>query len=160
MLTDVSFCLTFLGVLIGFGGRAALGQLVLVTGTVLTATLWILHQWTSRQVTYQWSGSELFWLGGIAVAVSQVMHLPDEWLTRLAPNLSTTLPLWFDANRPKIVSSGWHQLSLAPWETLSGLAVFLAYAILFLVMTQRVASESDVKRVMMSVCLATVGMAL
>ena len=60
--TDVCLWMTFVGVTVCFGGRAAAGQLILVVGAALTAGCWLLRQLTAREPRRMWTGSEWLWL--------------------------------------------------------------------------------------------------
>jgi len=157
-LTDVCLGLTFLLVAAGFGGRAAIGQLFLVAGALVTTTCWLLHQLTRSDAKYTWSGSEWLWCLGILVAVAQIAPLPQAWLLTAAPHLKDLLPLLISSAAAGPLPAGWNQLSLAPGETASGLATFGAYGMLFLVVFQRVQSVADVERVLCAVAMAGVAM--
>lgn len=158
MATDACLCLTFLLVALGFGGRAAIGQLFLVAGALATTSCWLLHQLTAAERKYVWSGSEWLWCLGIAVAGIQIVPLPEPWLLWFSPHLKDILPLMISAANPGLVSGGWNQLSLAPGETASGLATFAAYGLLFLVMVQRIQTLADVERFLCGAALASIAM--
>lgn len=156
--TDVCLWLTMIAVAIGFGGRMANGQLALVIGASLTAFCWLLYQFTSSEPRYSWTGSEFCWLAGLVVGVAQIVPLPAAYLVFLSPHLKNVLPLWFDPESANLFPEGWNQLSLAPWETASGLATFISYALIFLVVTQRTRSLSDVESTLCYVAIASVAM--
>lgn len=156
--TDVCLCLTFILVALGFGGRAAIGQLFLVAGALATTTCWLLHQLTASERKYVWSGSEWLWCLGIAVAAIQIIPLSQPWLLWLSPQLNDLLPLMLSSTTSGILPGGWNQLSLAPAETASGLATFAAYGLLFLVMVQRIQALDDAERILCCAALASVVM--
>lgn len=157
--TDVCLWLTFFGVAVCFGGRAAVGQLILVGGAAITVGCWLLHQLTSREPKYTWTGNEWLWLAGIAIGVSQIVPLPREWMLAVSPQIGRIL-LPPSGNLSAVIGADvWSQLSLAPWEAASGLATFVAYALLFLVVVQRVRTMADVERTMCGVGLVAVAMA-
>ena len=143
-------------VAIGFGGRMADGQLALVVGASVTTLCWMIYQLTSTEPRYSWTGSEWLWLAGILVGVCQILPLPTDWLLFLSPQIKTVLPLWFD--QPDVFPGGWHQLSFAPWETASGLATFVSYALLFLVASQRMRTVTDIETSLCYVALASISM--
>lgn len=157
-LTDASLCLTFVLVALGFGGRAAIGQLFLVAGALVTTACWLAHQLTAAERKYTWSGTELLWCAGILVAGLQIVPLPQSTLLTIAPHLKEALPLVFGASEVNPVP-GWTQLSLAPHETASALATFAAYGLLFLVVVQRVQTLADAERILCGAAIASVGMA-
>ena len=158
--TDLCLWLTVVAVAIGFGGRMANGQLALVAGVSATAFCWLLHLLTSSSPRYFWSGSEWLWGLGIAIGVAQLVPLPDHLLLTISPRLKQVLPLWFDPDFQQLIPATWNQLSLAPWETASGLATFVSYAVLFLVAVQRIRTIADVERTLCGVGLTTVAMML
>jgi len=157
--TDVCLWMTFFGATVCFGGRAAAGQFVLVVGAAFTVGCWLLHQLTSREPRCTWTGSEWLWLAGIVIGVAQIVPLPHEWMLAISPRIGQTL-LPVGGSSSAILGGGvWSQLSLAPWETASGLATFVAYAMLFLLIVQRVQTMVDVERMMFGVGMVAVAMA-
>ena len=157
--TDVCLWLTFLGVTVCFGGRAAAGQLILVFGAALTAGCWLMHQLSSREPNYTWTGSEWLWLAGIAIGASQIIPLPREWMLAVSPQIGKILLPAGGGNSASLGTDVWNQLSLAPWESASGLATFVSYSMLFVVVVQRVRTMADVERTMFGVALVAVAMA-
>jgi O-antigen ligase len=156
--TDVCLWVTLLAVAIGFGGRMASGQLALIIGASATALCWMIYQFTSSDPRYTWTGSEWLWGAGALVGIAQIVKLPSEWLLRISPQIRNVLPLWFDNDTTVTGLGTWNQLSLAPWETASGLATFASYALLFLVAAQRTRTVKDVERTLCLVALASVAM--
>lgn len=157
--TDACLWMTFFGVTVCFGGRAAVGQLILVVGAALTASCWLLHQLSSREPNYSWTGSEWLWLTGILLGVSQIIPLPREWMLVVSPQIGRLLLPPSGDHSAALGADVWNQLSLAPWETASGLATFVSYALLFLVVVQRVRTMADVERTMFGVGMVAVAMA-
>ncbi len=157
--TDLCWAMMFFSVLVCFGGRAAAGQFFLVVGAALTVSCWLLHQLTSREPRYTWTGSEWLWLAGIAIGVSQIIPLPREWMLAVSPQVGKILLPPSGSNSASLGVDVWSQLSLAPWETASGLATFVAYSMLFLVSVQRVKTLDDVERAMFGVGMVAVAMA-
>ena len=123
---DVCLWITFFGVAVCFGGRAAVGQFILVVGATLTASCWLLHQLTAPEPKYTWTGSEWLWLLGFAVGVAQIIPLPKEWMLAISPRLGQIVMPAGDSSSAVLGAGLWSQLSLAPWETASGLALFVA----------------------------------
>ena len=156
--TDVCLWLTMFAVAIGFGGRLAGGQLALVIGSSITAFCWMLYQFTSADSRYSWTGSEWLWAAGILVGLSQIIFLPTDLLLTFSPQIKEILPLWFDKETARLFPAGWHQLSLAPWETSSGLATFTSYALLFAVACQRIRTIRDIEQTLCRVALAAAAM--
>jgi len=158
--TDICLWATILGVTVCFGGRAAIGQLIFVVGAGLTTGCWLLHQLLSKRPRYTWIGSEWLWCAGIAIGAIQLAPLPQDWLLWISPQVAGILPhSSFDRSGSNIFTEGWCQFSLAPWESASGLATFVAYALLFLVVVQRVRTKADVERTLFGVGMAAIAMA-
>ena len=157
--TEACLWMTFFGVTVCFGGRAAVGQFILVVGATLTASCWLLHQLSSREPDYSWTGSEWLWLTGIIIGASQIIPLPREWMLVVSPQIARVLLPPSGNNSAALETDVWNQLSLAPWESASGLATFVSYALLFLVVVQRVRTMADVERTMFGVGMVAVAMA-
>jgi tetratricopeptide (TPR) repeat protein len=158
--TDVCFGLTFLLTTICFAGRASSGQLVMVVGAGLTAGCWALRQLMSREPRYTWTGTEWLWLLGIAIGIAQVVPLSREWMLAISPQMSQILMPAGSKGSLDLGLESWNQLSLAPWESVSGLATFVAYAMLFIVLVQRLRRLSDVERTILAVGAIVVLMAV
>ena len=156
--TDICLWLTMIAVTIGFGGRFAIGQVALVVGSSLMAFFWMLHQFTSSERRYAWTGSEWLWCLGILVSLAQLVPLSDDLLLKISPHIKDILPIRFDGQFPDLFPARWTQLSLAPWETASGLALFVSYALFFLVAAQRLRTVKDVEYMLCAVGLAAVAM--
>ena len=73
-MTDASLWATIFGATACFGGRAAIGQFILVIGASLTAALWLLNHLISQDSEYTWTGSEPLWLIGIVIGLLQIVH--------------------------------------------------------------------------------------
>lgn len=158
--TDACLWMTLVGVTVCFGGRAAVGQLVLVTGAALTTLCWLLHLLTKREPSYHWTGTEWLWLAGIGVGASQLIPLPRNWLLAISPRMERLLLPEAVGKAIGVSTGSWSQLSLIPWETASGLATFVAYALLFWVVTQRVRTIADVERMLSGLAVTAVCMAI
>ena len=156
--TDVCLVLTLVTVSIGFGGWMAHGQLALVIGASATAICWALYQFLSSSARWTFTGSEWLWLAGILVGLIQIIPLPGNWMLTLAPQIKEVIPLWFDSEFNDYLRATWNQLSLAPWETSSGLATFISYALLFFVTVQRMRTVKDVERGLCGVVIASAAM--
>jgi O-antigen ligase/tetratricopeptide (TPR) repeat protein len=141
------------------GGRTPNGQLILVLVALWTAVCWSLHRLTAAESKWTWSGAEPLWLAGIALAGLQLAELPPAWLAWLSPQHAILLGT--DAFRigDEVLWEPWRRLSLAPTETASGLANFLAYGMLFFVAVQRVEQRRDAERLLKGLVLIAVGWA-
>lgn len=160
LVIATDFCLwaTLVAVAIGFGGRMVVGQVALVIGASLTAFCWMLYQCTSTEPRYVWTGSEWLWCAGILVCVAQIVPLPGDLMLKISPQIKEILPFWYDKELAGVLPASWNQLSLAPWETTSALAVFVAYAMLFIVAAQRTRTIHDVETMLCRVSIAVIVM--
>lgn len=139
------------------GGRHPLGQMVLI-GLASTATAAWLGGVAARQleVSALPRGIAVFAVGALLI-LAQVTPLSASWLDWLSPTTTEHLPLWNGASE----SLGrWSTLSLTPSVTLDSLGLWAAYAALFWVATQRIASTEDVGRVSRWLASSATAMAL
>lgn len=157
---DVCFALTFLITTICFAGRASSGQLAMVVGAGVMAAWWGLRQLTSSEPRYHWTGTELLWGLGIAIGVLQILPLPRDLLLAISPHVNQIVMPTGGEGSSRLGLDSWNQLSLAPWESASGLAMFVAYALIFLVLVQRLRTRSDIERMMMLVGVIAIAMAV
>jgi tetratricopeptide (TPR) repeat protein len=141
-----------------FGGRHDLGRLVFVTLTAVTAVAWFLRQSLLPKAFWTRTAAHLLILSATALVVLQLVPLPANWIADLAPRVSELLPLW-TSGAASIQLGTWNTLSLTPHETTLALAMLLSYALLFLVLTQRIQTVSDVERLLNLVAFAAVLMA-
>ncbi len=142
------------------GGRHPLGQLVLVFLAAGTAVAWSVHQWRSPKPQWRPAWAMLLLLAGAGLALLQVLPLPAGVLGWLDPRLAGILPLWNSAESVAGGLGSWHCISMTPADTHIGLALFVAYGLLFLVVVQRVAGVEDVERLLRWCGLAVLGMAV
>lgn len=141
------------------GGRLALGQGVLVVCALWVVGCWALYQVGTTERRWILTQSEGLWLAAIALVGLQLTPLPEDWLHWLSPAHAEYLSEW-NGHPEGLFGQRWSTLSLAPYETRSGLATFVAYGLLFLVVTQRCRDLEDVERVLRWIATATVAIAV
>jgi tetratricopeptide (TPR) repeat protein len=169
LLRMVDGCLA--GVVFGvpwlMGGRHAVGQLVLTALAVAAAWAWGTGQWVraggihgptpaGNRPAWRPAPGTLWWLMGGALLLLQIVPLPPSLLAWLSPRQAEVLSLW-NASSPTL--GAWQTISLAPFETRAGLVLFLDYALLFLVVVQRVGRIEDVERLLRWCALSALAMA-
>ena len=142
------------------GGRGEIGRLVYISLVCGTAVCWLGRQCLLVTPRWRWSGVEWILLAGVALVILQLVPLPPNLLRTLSPHVPGLLPLWTTQAAPETQLGVWNELSLAPQATRGGLITFLAHAMLFLVLVQRIRDVQDVKRLVRWVALAAVGMAV
>ncbi|MGB6041989.1 MAG: O-antigen ligase family protein [Pirellulales bacterium] len=142
------------------GGRHPLGQLVFVLFVVLFAVTWLVQKTLAGDRRWRSSAAQWIVLAGITVLVVQLTPLPTATVNWLAPRSAETMPLWSaDADSPVRLGT-WQTVSVTPVATRAGLAMFLAYSLLFLISLQRLRRTSDVERLLRWIAAATVVMGL
>ena len=159
-VVDGGFCSILLVAPLFMGGRGDVGKLVFVVLVLATATCWCLRQCLLRQAFWRHSGAEWICVAAAALIVFQITSLPTSWLQVVSPVVSAKLPLWSLSDGSPLCVGNWCQLSLVPEATRSGLMVFTSYALLFLLVVQRISRLEDVEQVLRWIGIAAVGMAL
>ncbi len=157
-LVDILLWLTIVMTTACFGGRTAIGQLVLAGLAVATAVVWSIQQLFRDNPSWRPTRTLWLWLAGVALALVQVWPLSAAWLDTLSPEHAQLLTLWGD--RSSRLFPAWRTLSFNPSETVSGLVTFCSLALIFLVAVQRLQSEDDVERMLKGVACLGIGMAV
>ncbi|HUG69153.1 MAG TPA: O-antigen ligase family protein [Pirellulaceae bacterium] len=157
---DVGIASTVLLAPLFMGGRGPVGRFVFVLCVALTGVLWCARQCLSEQAKWRKSGAEWLLLAGLGVLVLQLTPLPQALLALASPHISELLPLWNPSSDSSIHLGIWNQVSLHPMATQSGLATYIAYAMLFLVTFQRLDELRDVQRLLRLIAIATCLMAI
>ncbi len=130
-----------------FGGRHPLGHFAILSICVLTAFTWFARQlWIKKSPGFS---TPAVWLFAVATAwvAFQLVPLPHEWLSQLAPRIYEILPLWNGPNASVPSLGTWQTVSLCPAETRSSLATLMAYGLLFITTVQRLETVEDIKRI-------------
>jgi O-antigen ligase/tetratricopeptide (TPR) repeat protein len=152
-LAGVVFVLPFC-----MGGRQALGQFLLIALTSFVAVAWMARQALARQAAWRTTTAQWLLLAAVLLIALQLMPLPEASLARLSPETPRMLPLWMQSAGELQIGS-WSQLSLMPEATREALVQLMAYAALFLVAVQRLATLSDVRRLLRWIAWSSAAMA-
>ena len=142
------------------GGRSPLGKLVFVALVGITATLWLAHQCCRNSARWYWTGLEWIFLGALALVGLQLMPLSQDWLYRLSPAIPSLLPVITSGQLTSMGIEGWSQVSLNPSATTQSLTVFIAYVLLFYVVFQRVQRIEDAHRLLKTLAVGAIVMAV
>lgn len=142
------------------GGRGEIGRLVYVALVCGTAVCWLVRQCFLSNARWRWSGLEWILMAGVLLVILQLTTLPAGMLRMLSPQVSGLLPLWTTQAVPETQLGTWNQLTLAPHATRAGLTTFIAHALLFLVLLQRIGDVQDIKRLVRWLAIAAIGMAV
>ena len=139
------------------GGRHPLGELVIVLLAVTVALAWLGRRALDpRGATWTASPGEWLLLGAVLLVVAQLVPWPQPVLDLLSPHTRQLLPLWCgDASVPGTLGT-WNQVSMTPDWTRAGLALLLAYGMLFLVAVQRLKTADDVQWLLRWIAVAVV----
>ncbi|MDA1055489.1 MAG: O-antigen ligase family protein [Planctomycetota bacterium] len=157
---DLGIASTVLVAPLFMGGRGPVGRFVFVLCVAVTAMLWCARQCVSERAAWRRSGAEILLLAGLGLLILQLIPLPHAVLSLLSPQVSELLPLWTPHSDIAFQLGTWNQVSLHPMATQSGLATYIAYAMLFLVTLQRLAEMQDVQRLLRLIAVATCVMAI
>lgn len=142
------------------GGRGPVGRFVFVLCVAVTAMLWCARQCIGERTAWRKSGAEALLLAGLGLLLLQLIPVPASILSLLSPQISELLPLWSPSAETAVLLGTWNQVSLHPFATQNGLATYVAYATLFLVVFQRFESRHDVERLLRLIAVATCIMAV
>lgn len=140
------------------GGRCAVGHFGLTIFAATAACVWWLRQSLLPRQYWRRSTAHLLLLAAIALVVLQLAPLPGSWTSQLSPKTAELLPLWNENGSAGLDT--WHQVSLTPAESRSGLVLLLAYGLVFWVSVQRIRSMEDVERLLRWTAYSAVGMGL
>lgn len=139
------------------GGRHPLGELVFVALVAFVTMIWLIGQCWGARARFAISGAEGLLVGGVLLVGLQLVSLPQAFLATVSPGLADALPLW-SSSSDAVAQTAWSTVSVAPQATLSGLSLFVAYGMLFMVLVQRLRSIDDAERLLKLVAIATLSM--
>jgi O-antigen ligase/tetratricopeptide (TPR) repeat protein len=141
------------------GGRHPVGKFVYVVFVCIAGAAYCARQCVLSEAPWRMSGAEWLILAAALLLIFQLAPMPPSLLERASPGLRELLPLWqADSDSPGRVGV-WRTLSLAPRETRAGLVMFLAHAMLFITVVQRLTARADIERLLTWIALACAGMA-
>ncbi|MBN2475479.1 MAG: O-antigen ligase family protein [Pirellulales bacterium] len=141
------------------GGRQALGQLALVLLAVVAAAAWLVRQYLRRKPFWQHTAAVFLLAAGAVLLVVQLAPLPSGMLAWASPQAAELLPLWSEGANPAVALGTWSSTSLTPAATRAGLALFLAYGLLFTITVQRIRRLEDVERLLSWIAFSALLMA-
>jgi O-antigen ligase len=141
------------------GGAHPLGPLAVTALSAAAASAWMLRECCGRQAGWRSTPALPLLLGGVVLALLQIVPLPPQWLQRLSPGTLAALPLWSGQGDAAPRLGSWQTISLTPALTRAGLSLFLAYGMLFWVTVQRIGRLGDVERLLRWCAMAAVGLA-
>lgn len=141
------------------GGRHTMGRFVFVVLALVMAVAWLSLQCTRDRARWIRSPAEWLLLAGALLVVAQIVPLPQNIIHQISPHQAQTLQSWSAGPDTQASMGAWPHISLAPAETRDGLAVYLAYSLVFLVVVQRLRTMNDLQRVLRWIGFSAVLMA-
>ncbi|MEX0865946.1 MAG: O-antigen ligase family protein [Pirellulales bacterium] len=145
------------------GGRDERGALVYVMAVMATVVAYCASQalapakarryWRRTAVDY-------LLLAGLLLMCLQLVPVDSSLLARLSPSIANYLPLWTGAGDDAARLAEWKHLTLTPQATRAGAAIYLAHALFFLLLVQRLQTRDDVMRCFQLLAVGCVGFAV
>lgn len=157
---DVSLAGVVLVAPLFLGGYPPLGRLVYVILACAAALAFGLRQCLFAEATWRRSGAEWLILAVVVLLLVQLAPLSTATLHRVAPDVVNRMPLWQEGASGPVHFGPWKSISVTPRETRGGLVLFLAHALVFLTLVQRLHQREDVERVLTWMALSAAGMAV
>jgi len=148
----VTVAIAVLLVPLAMGGRHPLGQCFLSVAASAAAVTWLVRFQQRDQAGWQLGPLDLFFAAGLLVGLMQLLPLSAGMIGSISPNLASLLPCWSEG--PWSLGR-WETLSVTPGETLAGLSIFAAQAVLIGCLFQSMDSVDDVEGVLRLVAVAT-----
>ena len=142
------------------GGRHPLGHLIYVALVTLLTICSFCEATSDRNARWQKSRIEWILFLGLFAIVLQIIRLPRNILTAISPGQSDLLPSLSSEWAHSLGLTSWTQISLTPHATWLGLGMFVAHAMLFVVLVNRFQDLQQIKRILHWIALAALSMAV
>ncbi len=142
-----------------FGGRSALGRCVLILIACLAGVAWFTRQALLKQANWTHSWAYLIGFAALFMVILQLVPLPANVMSQLAPRARSLLPLWSEEANGSVQLGVWSSLSFTPSSTKIALATLVAYVLLFITASQRLQSLADIERLLRLIALSAILMA-
>lgn len=158
-IIDAGLFLGALGVPFAFGGRHSIGEFLLVCSAIICTIGWLSHQLFGEKSDWAPTRVELLLLTVLALGLFQITPLPQSILDALSPAIDDVLPLRSTAAVDDgVFQTPWSYLSMSVSESTAGLAVGVAYVLIFLAATQRIRTTDDASLILRMVAISGVAM--
>jgi O-antigen ligase len=155
---DLNLAAVVLAMPFVMGGRHPFGYLLVTLFSVAAAVGWLLHQAQTSKAAWITSPLDIFFAAGVGIVVLQLIPWPNAQQSWLMPKLDKLLPM-ASGETGSIGFARWTQISFTPAATREGLALLLAYGLLFVTTVQRLQNVSAVERLLKWIAVAAVSMA-
>ena len=150
------FCLAPLAM----GGRTELGRGIYVLLVAAFALSWLTERIRLGGAERFATGAEWLLVLGLALVTLQILPLPAEWLSKASPKIAELLPSWQNGAVAASSYGEWRRISLTPHATTFAIFVYTAHVVLFLVLVHKLATPVDVERLIKTIALSAVFVAL
>ncbi|MGZ0168022.1 MAG: O-antigen ligase family protein [Planctomycetales bacterium] len=161
LIIDAGLLLGAFAVPFAFGGRHSIGEFILVCSAVLCAAGWALNQLISEESDWVRTRVEPLLLAILALGLLQIVPLPQSIISTLSPAMDDVLPLRSASSvEDGVFSTPWSHLSMSVSESAPGLAIGVAYVLIFLVTAQRIRAVDDASRVLKMIALSGIVMTI
>ncbi len=140
------------------GGREAWGHWFLISGALLLGVLWAAFA-TATGSRYFISWFELSLIAGLGIVFYQLQPQTADTMAQFSGEYERLLPVW-SQTQPTGTPEHWSTLSFTPVETQHAMWMFVAYAVILVVLFQRVRSVADCTRLIQGVAVSGVLMTL
>ncbi len=159
LIIDAGLLLGAFAVPFAFGGRHSIGEFLLVCSAVVCVAGWVVHQLTSEESDWVRTRVEPLLLAVLALGLIQIVPLPHSIVSTLSPAMDEVLPLRSAAAiADGVFLTPWSHLSMSVSESAPGLAIGVAYVLIFLVTAQRIRAVDDAARVLKMIALSGIAM--
>ena len=159
LITDILLIVLLVIFPFVMGGREAWGHRLLVTLAFALGGFWCLHR-SAEGGRVRFLALEPLLIAGLLLVWFQTRELQPEVLNRLSAEYQRLIPVWGDLSASETGSSqAWSTASFAPAETRHAFLILLAYGIIGIVLSQRIASEQDCHRILKLVAVSGMLMA-
>jgi O-antigen ligase/tetratricopeptide (TPR) repeat protein len=143
-----------------FGGREAVGQLLLALIVLFAFGLWIARRIIQGPGLIPLSRPEIILvLGALMLLVVSRIPLPAGVVRNLAPGIDRLLPNWQNGALGDLGSEGWRTLSLTPGLTVEGFFLFALYVLLFWITLDVVRTRASAQRLLVALFVTGIGVA-
>ena len=159
-VVDAGFVLAVFAVPLAFGGRHSVGEFILVCSAVLCSVGWVLHQLMSESTDWVRTRVEPLLMSILAVGLIQIVPLPAIVINTLSPAINDVLPLLTSDTSDAMFSTPWPYLSLSVSESVPGLAIGVAYVLIFIVTAQRIRNSNDAGRILKLIAVSGTAMSV
>lgn len=158
-VTDAGLAATLFVAPLFLGGRHDVGRLAFAVCIAVTAIAWCCRQFALKESSWRRTPANGILLAGTVVLALQLVPLPSSWLESLAPLRAHLVEPWLSTASQLGISVP-NCASLNVEATRLSLAMWTCYAVLFVVVAQRLRQLEDIRKLQRAIGLAAGWMAI